>query len=348
MLAGAALLVLLMVDVFVTVFVPRGRPGPLTRRLYRHLWRGWRGAVRRLGGHDQRRLLALAGPFLLPLTTVVWSLALIAAFTLVYLPLSEALDDTSSGTSSPLVIALYFSGYSATTLGVGDVYATSSVLRLLSVTEAAMGFAVFTVSITYLLSVFNALHRATSLALEITRYLHARHDDALETFAALLAERQDEELSQWLAQVGSGLAETAQAQEQYPALEYFHVPDDARALPLAVAELLDVLTACLTVLDPGAHPALGASQRVGFAFQVAIQHAGEHAAKVAPGFEPPNALQRERAARYERVRSLLEAAEASLRPDEEARALFLALRSRWDEPTASLIHHFGYSRAAAM
>lgn len=32
-LAGISLLVILMVD----VFVPRGRPGPVTKRLYRHL-----------------------------------------------------------------------------------------------------------------------------------------------------------------------------------------------------------------------------------------------------------------------------------------------------------------------
>lgn len=347
MLAGVSLLVLVMVDVFVTVFVPRGRPGPVTRRLYRDLWSGWRRAARRLDGHE-RRLLALAGPFLLPLTTVVWSLGLIAAFTLVYLPLSEAFVLPSSGEPSPLVVSLYFSAYSATTLGVGDVYASSPLLRLLSVTEAAMGFALFTVAITYLLSVFNALQRSTSLALEISRYLHARHDDAMETFAALLAERQDEELGQWLAQVSSRLAETAEAQEQYPALEYFHVPDDARALPVALAEFLDVLTACLAVLDPEKHPALAASQRVRFAFLVATEHATERAGKVAPGFEPPDALQSERATRYQRVRAVLEAADAGLRPDEQACAMFLELRSRWDQPTASLIDHFGYSRSAAM
>jgi hypothetical protein len=344
-LAGVTLLTLVMVDVFVTVFIPRGRPGPITKRLYRHLWRAWRSAVDRTRGQRRRRLLALAGPILLPLTTVVWALGLVTSFTLIYLPFGEAFEFPSSSDASALLTAAYFSAYSATTLGVGDVYASSPALRILSVTEAAMGFAVFTVAITYLLSVFNALQRSTSLALEVSRYLHARSDDALETFATLLAERQDEELSQWLGQVSSRLVETTQAQEQYPVLEYFHVPDDDRALPVASAELLEVLTACLAVLDPSAHSALAAGHRVRYAFHTAARHATERAAKVAPGFGPRQELPAERLAQYERIRGRLNTGAATLRHDDEARTDFVALRERWDQANAALNDHFGYQRA---
>ncbi len=96
---------------------------------------------------------------------------------------------------------------------MGDVYATSIVLRLLSVAEAALGFALFTVAvaITYVLSVFSALQRSTSSALEVARYLHAEFDDAVETLASLLHQGQDEELSDWLAQFTVRLVEAAQA-----------------------------------------------------------------------------------------------------------------------------------------
>jgi hypothetical protein len=340
-LAGVALLALVVVDVFVTVFIPRGRPGPMTERLYRQLWRAWRRLVDRSSGDRRRRLLALAGPFLLPLTIVVWALSLVGAFTLIYLPFTSSFQSPSSRPGSPLLTAVYFSAYSATTLGVGDVYASSPVLRMLSVIEAAMGFAVFTVAITYLLSVFNALQRSTSLALEVSRYLHAQSRDALETLCVLLIEQQDEELSQWLGQVSSRLVETAQAQEQYPVLQYFHIPDDDRALPVASAELLAVLTTCLALLDPAGHPALAASHRTRFAFQTAADHATARGAKVATEIRPP-APQRSGLIQYERVRGGLETAGVQLRRDDEARAEFLALRQRWDQGNAALLDHFGY------
>ena len=48
--AGALLLLLLVHDVFATVFVPRGRPGPLTRRVYAGFWGLWRRMGDRLTG----------------------------------------------------------------------------------------------------------------------------------------------------------------------------------------------------------------------------------------------------------------------------------------------------------
>jgi hypothetical protein len=65
------------------------------------------------------------------------------------------------GGSGP-VAALYVSAYAATTLGVGDIYATTPVLRLLITLEAGLGFALFSIPITYVLSVYNALLRATA------------------------------------------------------------------------------------------------------------------------------------------------------------------------------------------
>ena len=86
-LAGAAVLLLLLVDVVQTVFVPRGDAGPVTRRVHRAVWATGRHAARspRL---LRRRLLGLVGPLLLPLTVLLWALELVVGFALVYLPLS--------------------------------------------------------------------------------------------------------------------------------------------------------------------------------------------------------------------------------------------------------------------
>lgn len=61
-------------------------------------------------------------------------------------------------------MALYFSGAAASTVGIGDVYATTWALRLLAALEATWGFALFSVSISYLLSVYGGVRRTRSLA----------------------------------------------------------------------------------------------------------------------------------------------------------------------------------------
>lgn len=121
-LAGLMLLGVLIVDVFGTVFVPRGGAGLLTNRLYRIAWAGWSWVAARSGRHS-RGLLAMAGPVLLPLTVAVWVAGLIAEFALIYLPYTGQFSVPQGESAS--VAPLYVSAYAATTLGVGDIYAAT-------------------------------------------------------------------------------------------------------------------------------------------------------------------------------------------------------------------------------
>ncbi len=50
-------------------------------------------------------------------------------------------------------------------------------MRLLITLQAAIGFALFSIAITYLLSVYNALQRATALALAVASYVGREADE---------------------------------------------------------------------------------------------------------------------------------------------------------------------------
>ena len=344
-IAGALLLALLVVDVFWTVFVPRGRPGPVTRRVYRGIWWAWRRVCRRVAGDRRRRLLGLGGPLLMPLTIVVWSLELVVGFALVYLPLLDDVGASGGDAVARPVAALYLSGYSATTLGVGDVFAQSTVVRLLSVVEAGCGFALFSVSVTYLLSVYAALQRSTALAVEVSRYLHTRSDDGLDVLVALARDGREDELAAWFAGVSSRLVETDQARAQYPLLEYFHVPQDDRALPVALAELLEVLTVASTVLDPAAFPALAEGQSTRFALASAAAHLRERADSVGGVRGEGGVTGQTRARAYAEARARLSDAGCPLRPDTDARERYAELRSQWDSASRAVLVHFGYAES---
>lgn len=256
--AGTVLLAVLLSDVFGTVFVPRGGPGHLTERVYRSAWWLWRRLARAAPPRLRRRVLALGGPLLLPLTVALWAGELVAAFSLVYLPLVDtlALSQPAEGPAT-WVTALYYSGYSATTLGVGDVMATTTPLRLLGVLEAALGFSLFSVAVTYLLSVYGALTRTTSLARGIARFVRrADGGDAVDLLVRVHDTGTQDQLTRWLSQTSFDLQRVIQGQAQYPLLHYFHMLDDESALPLTLPDLLETVTLARAVLDPAASPAV--------------------------------------------------------------------------------------------
>jgi hypothetical protein len=143
------------------------------------------------------------------------------------------------------------SAYALTTLGVGDVYASTTPLRLLITLEAAVGFALFSIAITYLLSVCSALLRATSLALTTTVFLGRQAgEDGVDLVCRSVRTGSEADTLAWLGQPMSALSETSQAQRQYPLVAYFHIPDDDRALPLALSDLLLLLTVCRSLSTP--------------------------------------------------------------------------------------------------
>lgn len=338
--AGVALLLLLLVDVVQTVFVPRGDAGPLTRRVHRAVWATARRVVRR--GPRRRRLLGLVGPVLLPLTVLLWAVELVVGFALVYLPLHERFVVPEDGaTPGPAALALYVSGYAATTLGVGDISAGDTLVRLLVVLEAACGFAVFSVGIAYAMSVFSGLSMSTALAHEISTYLDT---DELSILAAAArgGPADEQEPVTWLAGIAGRLAQVAQAQEQYALLTYFHVPDDARALPVAATRLLEVLTVARSLVDPASAPQLTEGPTVRFASRTLVAHVRGRAQAVGGAPEPAPRAQQERDRSCARALAGLRAADVPLRTGGRPQERYDELRAEWDGASSVLLRHFGY------
>lgn len=255
---GAVWLGVLLTDVFGTVFVPRGGPGHVTGWVYRTAWAVWRRVAAAVPHRHRRRVLGLGGPLLVPLTAGLWAGQLVIAFTLIYLPLVNGLSLPQGSTGEVTwQTALYYSGYCATTLGIGDVYASTSALRLLAVVEAVIGFSLFSASISYLFSVYGTLTTTTSLAREISRFIgRDRGDDALGFLVTLHRARAVEQFTGWLSQVNSTLQRVVQGQAHYPVLHYFHIPDDDSALPVTLPALMEILTIVRTMIDPAHQPAL--------------------------------------------------------------------------------------------
>lgn len=234
---GIVLLVLLFADLLLTVFHPQGHGGPLHRRLNRLFWATLRRCRNGLGGTSKDRFLALLGPLIAVFSVGTWGLWLILSFTCIYYPYRGSLLSTTADDTSWLDV-FYFSGYVASTLGIGDLVPVSVGLRLLTVIEAMSGFALFAVATTYLLAVYQYVAKEQVLALEMASVL----DDGGAQLAPSPGHAGDDPvLGSWGAALARHLLEVIQAHGQYPVLHYFRPVDTERALIIQIGLLLDRL-----------------------------------------------------------------------------------------------------------
>lgn len=327
---GLVVLILLTIDVHSTVFIPRGQPGLLSRRFYRACWILWKGISEHLPERWRRVFLSQLGPILVPLTVILWGALLVFSFALIYAPWVGRFEISppESGPMPDWALAFYYSGYSAVTLGVGDVVPNGTVPRLMEVVEASFGFALFTVSITYLLSVYSARNESAALAVAISRYVGSGEgDDPVSLLIGVAKSSAAEGMGDWLGQIAFSLATLVELRGQYPLLHYFHEPNDDRAVPIALSELMELITLCRAMLDPEAYPALAdgptvrAVERLGVHYLADFRWTDQHDEDV---------LRKRRRRHYEAARSRFEDAGIALRADDQAWERFNHIMSKWD------------------
>jgi hypothetical protein len=328
--AGLIVLALLVVDVHTTVFIPRGQSGLLSRWLHRSSWLLWKRISERVPESRRRVFLAQLGPALVPLTATIWGALLVLGFALMYAPWVGDFDisPADSGPMPDWALAFYYSGYSAVTLGVGDVVPHGTVPRVMAVIEAGLGFALFTVAITYLLSVYNARNEAAALSVAISRYVgHDEGDDPVSLLIDVAGSQSSAGMGDWLGQVAFELATLVELRGQFPLLHYFHEPSDDRAVPIALSELMELITLCRSLLDPDEYPALAEGPTVRAVERLGVHYLADFRWRDA---RDEDVLRKRRRRHYEAARARFQDAGMALRADDEAWGRFEEIMARWD------------------
>jgi hypothetical protein len=177
-LLGILLLIALTVDVFITVFYPEGHGGPISRWQNRVVWwlcRAVSDQVRR----GRELILTFAAPSMAVLTPVLWIVILVVGFALIYFASIDTFLVSPGHLRNPFWESVYYSGYSASTMGNGDLVANRMSLRVLTSAEALSGLGLGTAAFTYILAIFRELGSMTTLALDIqARFAGASPTDA--------------------------------------------------------------------------------------------------------------------------------------------------------------------------
>ena len=239
-LLGVALIAFVLRDIFDVLFHPLGR-GLVVRGMVVVV----SPLARRFGGTGG----LLAGPLAYVAVVASWAGLLAIGWALVFWP-----QMPGGFTYDPALVpaqhasfgdALYFSLTNLTSLGYGDISPASSLLRVLGPVETLFGLGLLTASISWLISIYNAIARRDSLAHEVHLIKEAE-----ERLGEKLADADPELLERMLASFAEQLIRTRRDLIHFPIAHYFRTEGEERAL----AGLLPFLSSLVEEASGGQRP----------------------------------------------------------------------------------------------
>jgi hypothetical protein len=246
---GALLIFMVLLDAFETIVLPRR----VTRRLrlsilvLRPFWLLWRRPARHWRGGERREAyLSFFGPFGLILLIAVWAVGLMVGFALLFWGLgaqmATAAGDVDFGT------ALYGSGTTLFTLGLGDVLPHTAIGRVLVVVEGGTGFAFLALIISYLPVLYQAFSRR-----EVNVTLLDARAGSPPSAGELLRRHAGKDfettLGQLLTEGERWAAELMESHLSYPLLAFYRSQHERQSWLAALTTMLDVSALVIIGID---------------------------------------------------------------------------------------------------
>lgn len=243
-LAGLALDVVVIVDAFEAIILPRRvtRKIRVTRLFYRITWWSWKNIVGRFPSRKTREaLLGIYGPCSLLLLIGIWALGLVGGFALMQYGAGSAIN-VHEGTAG-FAMDFYLSGTTFFTLGLGDVLPRSTLSRSLLIVEAGLGYGFLAVIVGYLPFIYSSFSRR-----EVNISLLDARAGTPPTAGELLRRYSypegQEALRALLAEWELWCAELMESHLSYPVLAYFRSQHDNQSW---IASLTAILDTCALV-----------------------------------------------------------------------------------------------------
>jgi hypothetical protein len=235
---GLALLLLILCDLGVTILRLDG-PGPLTGRLA--AW-SWRALLRlRSRGWITHRTLSLACPLLLLALLSIWCCLTWLSWTLIFSASPHALQVVRTGRPARMPARSFFVGQTLSTLGNAEVEARGPLWRLASSLCGLNGFFLLTLTVTYLLPLFDAAACKRATAIAISGLGRTPEEILRDKWA-------EPAFHQRLSSINDRLVQQSVNHRAYPVLHFFHSSRTKQSLALQIA----ILDEALTLLECGA------------------------------------------------------------------------------------------------
>lgn len=230
--AGLFLLILIFVDLGCTILRVEG-PGPLTRRLTSLGWHVLMAGRRK--GLLSHKALSYASPPMLLSILILWMGLTWAAWSLIFMASESALVESLSLRPAATFDRVQFAGQTLATVGLPEIQARGSFWELMATICGLNGFFILTLSVAYLLPLYEAAVSTRSTALIIA--------GLGDTPEEILRDKWNEPaFLSCLSEISHRLLKQAVDHRAYPVLHFFHGPEGKASLSLRLSRLDEALT----------------------------------------------------------------------------------------------------------
>ena len=345
--AGAFLIALVLLDVFLTVLYARMGSSVMSQRLASAVWYTVR-AIGRKAGRYRDSVLSYGGPTMLVLLVCVWLTGLMVGGALVMYPaLGTSIQANQGATPTSFGTALYLAGDSMTTVGASDLVPRTTFYQLFCTFMSVIGLSTLTLTVTYFLEIYNSLRSRNTYVIKL-HHATAGTGDAVELLAGIGPRGHFEIGYAHLTEIAAEAAELYEAHHFYPALLYFRFAEPHYALSRASLVTLDTITLIHAALDDEKCGWLKESAAVMQVWRGAMRVITELSVVFLPGGMPEKqadeqTIQRWRERYHAAVARLREAGIPTMGDEEKGAEIYVSQRARWDRYIVAFAQHMEHS-----
>src|SRR5215469_4925950 len=253
LIAGISCLVVVLLDAFQTIILPRRPTGRfrLTRLFYGLTWRPWVfiGSLAR-DIRKRETFFSFYGPLSLIFLLVTWAAGMVLGYALIYYSMGSPFHDPTQ--KGDLRTDLYISGTTIFTLGLGDVTPQTRNSRELIILEAGMGFGFLAVVMGYFPVLYGAFSRR-EVSISLLDARAGSPPTAAELMRRHSYEGAESDLSMLLVEWERWSAELLESHISYPLLCYFRSQHTNQSWIGALTAILD--TSALLIAGIRGHEA---------------------------------------------------------------------------------------------
>ena len=245
---GVLLVLIILLDIFLTVLYARIGTSIIASRLGQLIWAAFI-KTSKFTGTNQGAVLSFCGPAIVVLLVGFWAFGLTLGAALIMHPeLGTSIRGTNGETPTDFVTAMYAGGSSMAIVGASDFTPHTSPTRLLFLLNSLIGTSVISLTLTYLMQVYTALQRRNVLAMNI-HLLSACTGDAAELLARLGPQGQFSAGYTHLSELGAEMTQAKEAHHFYPVLFYFRFGDPYHSVSRSTLVAFDTVSLISTALD---------------------------------------------------------------------------------------------------
>ena len=238
---GLLILTITVIDLINTSLSVRGA-GFITRRLSKLIWRLLLIINNKLG---KRKILDHGGSIILVSILVNWMFLIWLSASLLFISKTDSLMNVETNTSTTILNKIYYTGYTLSTLGLGDMESVGPFWDILTAILSFTGLISISIAITYLIPVVSAEIVKRRISVNINTLGYSVENILLNYWNG----NDFKDLEQPFYDLTDAIILHAQNHKAYSVLHFFHSSDKKKAFVLNLTNLDEVIT-CLLIYIP--------------------------------------------------------------------------------------------------